>query len=536
MGKKKQKRHHQRKVKGGKSNTRSLSKFSIKKTISKHPVLSTIGMTVVAGFILYLIIAMIFGQEASEKTAKEGIALTQEQNDLLRELIGLSRGSDLLFEDTDTPLTYLGANKTMSPKYEAGLVLYDNGEYENAAIAFEQAIGEQEKISGVNSNEVGVILRKLGKARVEAGKIVSDDGNGAIDAFSLALAIFRSNDNNDMDLGVAFCYNDIAQAYSNISDDHYSQLAINNAEKSINEILKFFGPEKFSIDVFSLLDGVYDYGSIIQGIDYYETYLLSLCSSILSDNFYLLGGIIDDSRDYQAASLYVYNNALKFAIYRELLWGSLVSMAKTTGTELDDEEIEEIIQQIQIIDEERNGEPIQIKVFDIDINGSDFKNFGLNDLDFDSYHMYSMYASADLAMILTSRAAPELFLGYQDQASEDCNNALKMWERIGFPERWHIASTYIGMAALSCHESDLQKFKEYTNSAISYDRILYGNYSLAVAADYYFQGISYMLVFEDYVAAKDSLVQAQSIYLECNDKQKAEKMEQLIEINNFLMQ
>ena len=397
--------------------------------------------------------------------------------------------------------------------YKSGMESYRGQQYGTAAKQFEEAIAEQEKITGAGSSEVGRIHCMLGLSRIYSGNVFKDNGNDAISAFNRAIQIFKQN--NDL-LDLARCYYFLGTAYFEPDDMHLNR-AKEQVENSIKLLDEYYSEEGkllvYSFDnntELRFFTDSYDYETIYRASNYYH---------LLQEDYNLLGKIAQKSDSYSDA-FYYYNKALKMnALFLNADY-ALASCDYSDSVEINNSEIKSYL----------NGKTVgtilesskKIKVYSFDVENSQ--------INFEEFTYEQVYASADTATILTNRAMSEITLGQAEIAAEDCSDAIDIWNELPFSSRTNISYSYnslvlsyLGIAEKSKDpeaylEEREQELKDYVDTAVTYDLELYGTTHPRTAYSYETKGVVYS-VFGEKDIAIESYQEAVKIYKALNRDQ-----------------
>ena len=389
--------------------------------------------------------------------------------------------------------------------YKTGLQLFKETLFGSAAKEFEKAITEQEKITGVDSFEVGIVYLMLGLSRHYSGNSIRDDGGDAVSAITCAIQIFEQQKDY---LDLAYAYNIQGIVFFDKGEE-YSIRAKEQAINSVNALMRY-APEAINV-VETYIDSIGTSSSCFSEPYDYDS-LYRACSSllILQDNYELLGLISWQGNDFSEAFYY-----LNLALVTDSCLASADSALATYEHSSDEELNEAISFYLSFKQEYIDARKKQVKIYMV--------NSKEDDVDCGSFVIGDIYFSVGTASILTSRAKTELDLGFPEIALSDYLDAEIIWKTFPEGERYNISSTYRGLAltilkiaeTANDSKSGLNERKkeimEYTDLAIYYDKQLYGESFPRTASSLQVKGFI-CLAYNDNEDAIQCYQEAKNIY------------------------
>lgn len=375
--------------------------------------------------------------------------------------------------DLATQDSILGMNKISPEKasisYNAGIDSYREQQYGTALHFFEEAVDEQEAITGSGSTEVGKIYCMIGLSRIYTQQAVTDGGDDAISAFNLARQIFLQNGDN---ISLAHCYYFKGIAYFEDETKQFNR-SIEEVNNSIGVLRDYLPNGEWSPE--KLID--------IQNCD--ECYRLSKCLELFEKDYDLLGRITTMSGNPSSA-FYYFNRALEASGIEVNIYHSLYDFLDSNDVDIADEDIMAYLASI----EEENT--VKIKVY-----SSDSTSMRVS---VDDFNTVSVYENAETATLLTNRAMSELNLLHFENAVEDCQEAIHIWEKLPFSSRTNISYAYNYLAqaliGVASNEPDPQAYLaekeqeliDYVEAAVQYDNEMYGPEHSRTAYSYEIKG------------------------------------------------
>ena len=511
MGKKNQIKHilkkkaREKQKEGEKTNRSSLSKEDTEEKKSNYPFLRdmviAVAGTVLAAFIIYLIL----GPEASEKTVKNIEGHIEKIDSML----------DRYESNLSCFLPKIDEGEA-GVLFQTGIKLYNEKQFESAASIFKDALSEQKKLTGADSDEVGIVFLMLGLSRLYAGNSITNNSDNVIIPLTSAQAIFEENDNQLM-LAASYLY--FATAYFEMGES-YMNHAIENIRlwrNKINECL----PSDVKVKVEKMDGDIIKPHVISENVE--SLYLFSKYLFWEQEGLDLTGRIYYRLGDYYHA----------FVLFNEALYSSVKKWVVDTS--------------LASIDTNELSENIIVYIQDLDSNdvlnqscsiykNSDAETNSLGELQ----HIY-LPISSQSATYLTNRAMSEISLGYPEEATIDCEDALKIWNRLPYSDRNNIAQTYINLsfAIIIDHIEEINTgaypeeekiiLFNYLQSAVKADKEMFGEKHIRTAYSFETLGFAQM-VFGDYESSSNSYQNANDIYREEGDTDNVKRIEAVLEM------
>ena len=405
--------------------------------------------------------------------------------------------------------------------YETGMASYNDHQFGAAAKQFEDAIAEQEKITGVDSTDVGIVYCMLGLSRIYTGNTFKDDGNDAVSALTCAIQIFKQN-NATFELALARFY--LGTAYFE-SGEEYLNRAKEQVDNSITA-LKEYCPNPTPVNIFSVESSGFDNSPTSEDCE--SIYRSCRFYKLLQEDYNLLGKILSRRRDYVFDSFYYFNYAL---LDNSALVAADYALATCVIRDSD-----EINQKIGDYMQGRTPESILANTIDIKIYSTDVETRKFNPAYF---KMKRVYPSDATATVLTNRAMSEVTLNHPEEAAEDCMTAISIWEQLPFSSRANISYAYYNLTLshlMRAQASDdplsyLQEIevelKNYADAALTYDIEFFGETHVRTAQSYESKGKTYY-IFGETEIAEQCFQEAKSIYTKWGYDEKAQDCEDML--------
>lgn len=382
--------------------------------------------------------------------------------------------------------------------YKTGMASYNEHQYGSAINQFQEALAEQEIITGASSSEVGHVYCMIGLSKIYNGQSTEDDGDDALSALNRAIQIFKENGNT---LDLARCYYYFGVAFFEAAPSELNR-AMEQVKKSI-DALDVYWPDSKTISTsagddvaLQLLNHYYsDYKMIYRACNYYE---------LLQKNYDLLGKIFFSGGDNTSALLY-FNLALEANVYFRSSDYALATCDFSERIEIKEDEIKDYIKEKSV--GSISEDSIEILLYS--------HNVGLDQIDTQIKKKQLAYCSADTATWLTNRAMSLLSSGYYIEAEEDCSAAITVWESLPFSSRANASYSYlyhaisqIGIASASKDstaylEEIKDELKNHADAAVTIDTGLWGPEHPRTAFSYETKASIYLALGENDIAIQD---------------------------------
>lgn len=473
------------------------------KRLSRNPVFATIisVLTLVIAFLAYK-----YG--ASEKTLQE---IKSSMNSGIASIIETMNGLE------SSRLNRIDPERT-AVTFQTGMEQYESHRYTAAVASFEEAVSEQEKLSGADSWEVGNTYCMLGLSRVYAGDVLSADGHDAVSAFQTARVIFERK--GDL-LGIAKCDYYLAFAYLSMGSN-YLNTVLEYLQNSTNELSSYCPPEAVQLAYQMpsgerMIKSTFDNGlSLEENAEL--VCRLCLFYSWMQKDCELLGRFYFTARQPEQA-VEQFNKALE--LNSSLLQAE--SMILTIqGDSVADAELHSFLDTVK----ESGGilsDTVTVEMFNTSGGEGESTETG---------YTLTVARSTDIASLLTRRAVSVFVMGKEERAIADCRLALDIWNSVPFSERTNASFTYTYLALASLYpsqwvietskipEEKRQELLGYMEYAIQIERELMGADSVRYANILYSRGMI-RIILEEYEAGLNDWREAYSICVKKGDAENA---------------